>query len=62
VLTEKEAAAAYKEGYNHCVFISDKVSAISEALSIIKQQKLLTESDYRLIGKLEATIYHLENY
>ena len=61
MLTEKEAAA-YKDGYNHCVFRKDRVGAISEALSIIKQQKLLTESDYRLIGMLEATIYAIENY
>jgi hypothetical protein len=57
-----EESAAYKEGYNHCAFRSDWVNAVSEAIAIIKQQKLLTESDYRLIGKLEATIYAIENY
>ena len=61
MLSDAESAA-YREGYNHCVFAHDHVAAISEALAIIKQQKLLTETDYRLIGKLEATIYHLENY
>jgi hypothetical protein len=61
MLSDAESAA-YKDGYNHCVFPRDHVAAISEALSVIKQQKILTVSDYRLIGKLESTIYHLENY
>jgi hypothetical protein len=55
-------SAAYRDGCNCCVFPRDHVAAIDEALSIIKQQKLLTISDYRLIGKLESTIYYLENY
>lgn len=61
MLSDAESAA-YKDGYNHCVFTSDHVAAIAEALSTIKQQKILTAADYRMIGKLEATIYHLENY